>query len=126
MGDAPHRPGRPVSEATDRPQDAGRRHRRTGNPSPETRLLLGRYQGAMRAELEALLAEIAPRPPEPGLGLVQDAPKRPPIRDRIALWDLAIKLGRELGAEIDPPADDDDAEGPAPAPRSRRRRVDFG
>jgi len=108
----------------DRPQDAGRRHRRRGNPSPETAALLTAYQSAMRDELRAVLAELRGTP-EPA-GLMPDvvpALKRPSLADRMRLWDLAIKLGRELGTAIDaaPP----EADGPAPAPRARRR-VDYG
>lgn len=112
-------------EATARPQDVGRRHRRKGAPSPATRTLLGKYQDAMRAELAAVLAELAPAPPDPGLGLVEDTPKRPALEVRIRSWDLAIKLGRELGAEVDPGPSPD---GPVGQPAKRRRagRVDYG
>jgi hypothetical protein len=105
-----------------RPQDQGRRHRRKGAPSAATLSLLGDYQDAMRAELRAVLAELQPTPPAPGLGLVKEAPKRPPLRDRAGLWDLAIKLGRELGSEIDP-APPPVVVGPS---KPRRAKVDFG
>ena len=84
-----------------RPQDAGRRHARKGAPSPASAALLERYQDAMRAELGDVLGEI--RGTESPAGLL-DGPVtvRPPLKDRAALWDLAIKLGRELGASIDP------------------------
>lgn len=112
------------SEATGRPQDQGRRHRRRGTPSAATASLLADYHAAMRAELRACLGELGGAATENGLGLVPAVVVRPPLRERMALWDLAIKLGRELGSEVDatPPAGD---EGPAPA-RARRRRVDFG
>jgi hypothetical protein len=107
-----------------RPQDAGRQHRRKGAPSAATASLLARYHEAMRGDLGDILRELEPAPAEDaGLGL-DGAPliKRPPVKDRAALWDLAIKLGRELGTEIDPgPVADVTA-----APRSRRRRADFG
>jgi hypothetical protein len=108
-----------------RPQDAGRSHARKGSPSRATLSLLADYQEAMRAELRTVLRDLAPVMPPPGLGLVQDEAKRPSLADRTKLWDLAIKLGRELGTEIDPgplePA------GPAKDREPRRgRRVDYG
>ena len=107
-----------------RPQDQGRRHRRAGRPSEATRTLLTTYQQAMRDELEAVLLELRGREPEAGLleaELPPAKPVRPSLRDRQALWDLAIKLGRELGSEIDTaPAVPADAEPAAPA---RRRRL---
>jgi hypothetical protein len=113
-----------MATETARPQDEGRQHRRKGAPSAATASLLARYHEAMRGDLGAVLDELTPTPIEDaGLGL-DGAPliKRPPVKDRAALWDLAIKLGRELGTEIDP--------GPvaeaATAPRARRRRVDMG
>lgn len=112
-----------MTEEAGRPQDQERRHRAKGRPSTETRRLLAQYQAAMRDELRALLAEIEPRPPAAGLGLVNDQPKRLPVADRARLWDLAIKLGRELGSEIDPTP----LASEAPARRApRSRRIDFG
>jgi hypothetical protein len=112
-----------MTDDAGRPQDQGRRHRRVGQPSAATASLLTRYQESMRDELRGLLDEIAGQPAPAGL---LDAGKpgpvvRPQLTDRIRLWDLAIKLGRELGTEVDA--------GPlvAQAPKPRRpRRVDFG
>lgn len=113
-----------------RPQDQGRPHRKGGRPSAPTATLLARYQQAMRDELAGLLDELAPKV-DPQLTL-EGAPapaKRPPIADRVRLWDLAIKLGRELGTEVDT------TPGPSPTPNAartgpgwgrRRGRVDFG
>jgi hypothetical protein len=117
-------PPRPSNGFTsDRPQDAGRSHKRKGAPSAATRSLLTRYQDTMRAELAAVLDELAPAPPDPGLGMVPVAPKRPPIADRIKLWELGIKLGRELGSEIDSTPKAPAVVGPS---RRRRARVDYG
>lgn len=115
-----------MADDVGRAQDQGRRHRRAGKPSPETSTLLAEYQAAMRAELRTLLADLGGRVPAPGLldePGQSPAAVRPALKERIPMWDLAIKLGRELGTEVDP--------GPAPevepAPRSRRRgRIDFG
>lgn len=117
-----------MAEATDRPQDVGRRHRRKAEPSGATSTLLARYQVAMRSELGALLDELTPAPAAPGLGLVPTEAKRLSIADRSRRWDLAIKLGRELAAEIDPPAPEegDAADPAAPAKPRRRGRVDYG
>ena len=103
-----------------RPQDAGRRHARKGAPSPASAALLERYQDAMRAELNAVLDEI--RGAESPAGLL-DGPVtvRPPLRDRAALWDLAIKIGRELGASIDPTP----VPTAAPVRGGRRRKVEW-
>lgn len=91
-----------MTEAAGRLQDQGRKHRRAGRPSPATVSLLGEYQDAMRDELRELLVEIRGRPLPPGLGLTPDAPaKRPSIAERGRLWDLAVKLARELATEID-------------------------
>jgi hypothetical protein len=108
-----------------RPQDQGRRHRRKGAPSAATLSLLGDYQDAMRGELRDVLTELAGSPAP--AGLLDDAGAkrvtvRPPISDRMKLWDLAIKLGRELGSEIDPPAPPT-VVGPS---KPRRARVDYG
>ena len=86
-----------------RPQDVERPHRRTrgGTPAPETLELLERYRAAMRAELAELLVEIRPAPATTGqLELTGDvAPAaRPKLEQRRALWDLAIRLGRELSS----------------------------
>ncbi len=41
------------------------------------------------------------------------------------MWDLAIKVARELGTEVNDPGPG--ADSPAPAPRTRRRgRIDYG
>lgn len=84
----------------------------------------------MRDELAALLEAIADRPTSPQLTLDgKPAPAKPlTIEQRSRLWDLAIKLGRELAAEIDPPApaEGDAADPAAPAKPRRRARVDYG
>ena len=88
---------------TARPQDVARPHRRTrGTPQPETERLLERYRAAMRAELEDLLEEIRPAPADSGqIELGGEIPRaRPKLEERRALWDLAIKLGRELGSPM--------------------------
>lgn len=113
----------------DRPQDQGRRHRKRGDPSGATATLLGEYQEAMRAELRQLLVELRGRPPAPGLGLTGEAPAavRPALAERAKLWDLAIKLGRELGTEVDAGGQAGQAAPAAPAGGpARGRRIDFG
>lgn len=83
----------------------------------------------MRAELGDVLEEL--RPPAREIvtlldGSTLEAPPRPPIADRSRLWDLAIKLGRELGAELEAPIADPEPEAAsAPAPRRARRRIAF-
>jgi hypothetical protein len=107
-----------------RPQDEGRVHRRKGAPSAATLSLLADYQDAMRTELRAVLDELAGQPAP--AGLLPDAAKvrvRPSIGDRMKLWDLGIKLGRELGSEIDPPTPPV-VQGPGRARRSPK--VDYG
>lgn len=76
----------------------------------------------MRTELQAILASLAAKQ----AGLMPDLPEAfaialdDPKRDR--LWDRAVKLARELGAEVDltPPAPE------APGARRRSRKIDFG
>jgi hypothetical protein len=110
----------------DRPQDQGRRHRKRGQPSAATVSLLEAYQDAMRRELRELLTELEGTPQAPGQlldGSPAPAVKRPSLRDRAGMWDLAMKIGRELGSQVDqppPPAPDGKPTGP------RRGRVDFG
>lgn len=83
----------------DRPQDVGRVHaRRAGELAPETAEVLERYRAAMRAELEDVLGEIRPATGQLELG---GSVTRPPLELRRDLWDLAIKLGRELGRGAD-------------------------
>ena len=91
--------------AGDRPQDVGRRHRRRAAPTVETEEILERYRAEMRRELADLLDEI--RPATGQLTLDGGSVARPPLERRRALWDLAVKIGRELGAAPDPiaPAD---------------------
>jgi hypothetical protein len=106
-----------VSEETARPQDLGRPHRRARpGPTPETARILERYRAAMRAELERLLEEIGARRP----GLLPDVPGELviPPPERAKLWELAIKLGRELGA----PGLAELEEEPAPASTSTSPR----
>ena len=62
--------------------------------------LLDRYRAALRAELGETLDELRPTAPA-GLGLVP--PGKPGLTDRLKLWDLALKLARELGADADLP-----------------------
>jgi hypothetical protein len=110
-----------------RPQDQGRRHTRKGAPSTATSTLLGEYQAAMRAELRAVLGELQGSGGEQ-LGLDgQPIIKRPALEARVRLWDLAIKLGRELGTEVDvTPAPADQAAAVAELRPRRRGRVAYG
>lgn len=81
----------------------------------------------MRTELRACLGELAGAPAPPGL-LPEDGPpviNRPSLKDRTALWDLAIKIGRELGTAVDVAPATTDAEPTARRPRSRKR-IDYG
>jgi hypothetical protein len=115
-----------VTDEVGRAQDQSRRHRRKGAPSTETATLLAQSQAAMRAELRTLLVDLGGKLPDPGLGL-GGPPElvRPPLKERIPMWDLAIKLGRELGTEVDesPPIETRNPESPT---RRRRGKVDFG
>lgn len=97
-----------------RPQDVGRSHKRRGLPSPESLALLERYRAALRAELGETLAELRPDAAGEGLGLVARA--KPALPQRLKLWDLALKLARELGADTDLPPRPTD---PAPAGATR-------
>lgn len=107
----------------DRPQDVGRRHVRRPRRGDADRALVERYQAAMRRELEDCLTELEGTPQPDGLhGPVP--PKRPDVAGRSRIWDLAMKLGRELGAAIDPDPLPDGP--PAPAKRKVRGRVDYG
>jgi hypothetical protein len=95
-----------VGEETDRPQDAGRPHRRVSIPEPETARILEAYRDAMRAELEETLGDIRP---DAGQLTIGGGVARPELAERVKLWDLAIKLARELGRDPvlelgDPPA----------------------
>jgi len=124
-----------VSEESARPQDLGRAHRRTRpGMAPETAEVLERYRGAMRAELGDCLIEL--RPEREQLTLTGGAERiRPALAERVKLWDLAIKLGRELGApgsgelEEEPPASSSatSSSRPARAPRiSAKERRSLG
>jgi hypothetical protein len=98
-----------------RPQDVGRRRtRRPAPPAPETLEILERYRAAMRRELRRTLDSIETLPSEPAT-------------ERAKRWDLAIKLGRELGARDHVPEQERAARPatPARAPRlsARERRA---
>lgn len=116
---------------TSDPSGPRRVHRRKGAPSAATRSLLADYQGAMRDELRGLLADLAPKAPAGQLDIMgQPLPaRRHPLGERSKMWDLAIRLGRELGAELDQaPAAEDGAPAAGPLvgrPRARSR-VDWG
>lgn len=103
----------------DRPQDVGRSHKRRGAPAVETEALLERYRAAMRSELSDLLEEI-----RPGAGqlTIDGAVDRPTLEKRRALWDLAIKLGRELAGAPEPMIGAPGGSEPAPTPDRRRAR----
>jgi hypothetical protein len=103
----------------DRPQDVGRSHHRQGGPSVETEELLERYRSAMRSELDDLLEEIRPAS---GQLTIDGAPARPSLDGRRALWDLAIKLGRELAAAPEPIVGAPGGSEPAATPARRRAR----
>jgi hypothetical protein len=79
--------------AGDRPQDVGRSHHRAGELAPETSEVLERYRAVMRLDLAELLGELRP---ETGQLTIAGDVERPSLEKRRALWDLAIKLGREL------------------------------
>ena len=109
----------------DRPQDVGRSHERKRKGGEDDPLLV-RYQATMRAELGDLLDSLAPIEQDEGLGLVKMPPKRPPLSERTKIWDLAIKLGKELGSAIDPRPMDAPLtpEGGRSKPRARRVAYD--
>jgi hypothetical protein len=87
------------------------------------------YRAAMREELGEVLEEL--RPSREQLTMLGDVERlKPALAERLKLWDLAIKLGRELGSgEVDraaPPgalgAPPIDARTPAPRLSARQRR----
>lgn len=106
---------------------AGKSHKRRGRPSSETASLLAEYQAAMRDELRACLEELQGSDPPPGLALdgKPAAKERPKLDVRMRLWDLAIKVGRELGTAVDATPATAGAEPAAARPRSRKR-IDYG
>jgi len=108
-----------ADEENARPQDVGRSHKRRRIPSAESLALLERYRAALRAELGETLAELRPTDPE-GLGLVPSA--KPALSHRLKLWDLALKLARELGGDTDPPPRPYDAT-PPDATRGRAPKL---
>ena len=111
-----------MSEETARPQDLGRSHHRSSTtPAPETVAVLDRYRAAMRLELDAVLEELRARRP----GLLPDVPGElvVPRAERLRLWDLAIKLGRELAGPSPGGDPSEDVTGPdrdSPVTGSRR------
>lgn len=107
-----------MSEDNARPQDLGRPHkRRAPGPPPETVAILEAYRGAMRAELGDVLLEL--RPEREQLTITGGAERiRPALAERLKLWDLAIKLGRELNAPGDHALDEEPL---APTSDSRKQ-----
>jgi len=101
-----------MPEASDRPQDAGRRHARRGIPSAATLELLERYRQALRDELGETLTELRP----------SSSRSKPALASRLKLWDLALKLARELGSgsDVAPPAP---VAAPSDATRGRAPRL---
>lgn len=83
----------------------------------------------MRDELRACLVELKGSVAETGLldseFTTSEVRTRPNLTDRQRLWDLAIKIGRELGSAVD--ADPVPLAETAAGPKPRRRRaVDYG
>jgi hypothetical protein len=114
-----------VSEDTDRPQDAGRKHARTRPRPAAARGLLERWHEALRVELDAVIVELAGRPAPVGLmdTVIDPVIERPSLARRRELVDLGAKVAAALGAGVDPLP----PPGPAGAsPRRSRRRPDFG
>lgn len=80
----------------------------------------------MRAELGGLLDALEPPGVSDQLGLDGKPAPQPalPLTERARIWDLAIRLGRELGTAIDAHPE---PTGPAvPSRPARRGRVDYG
>jgi hypothetical protein len=82
-------------------QDIGRRHRKQRRLNAAGTSLLADYQAVMRAELRRLLRDIRGE----FKGLPENAPPDSllPIDERAKRWNLAIKLAKELGPDIDKP-----------------------
>jgi hypothetical protein len=111
-----------VEGENDRPQDVGRRHRRKAAPGAATTALLDRYQEALRAELAWILDVLKPQD-----GLVGTAVREGSVAERTRRWDLAMKIARELGGEIDPGPDPGAADPLGDTrPPARRGKVDYG
>jgi hypothetical protein len=104
-----------------------RSHQRKGSPTPATASLLERWQAALRAELGAILAELAPVAPPPGLldgaGLPPAPPKRPDLATRARLIALGVQVAHELGTELDQSERAWEGQPERPRPRGR---VDYG
>ena len=85
----------------DRPQDVGRKHRKQRRLNAQDTSILATYQAVMRAELRRLLRDIRGE----FKSLPENAPPESllPIDERAKRWNLAIKLAKELGADIDKP-----------------------
>lgn len=101
-----------------RQQDRGRRRTTRTSVHANDRALIERYEATMRLELSDLLTSLQPVPQDQGLGMVAVPDKRPPLSERTKIWDLAIKLGRELGSAIEP---DPLPEPPTSRPRKPRK-----
>lgn len=114
-----------MSTDSDRPQDVGRRHARRKREG-DGDALVERYYATMRSELAELLDSLAPVPGDQGLGLVKMPDKRLSLAERTKVWDLAIKLGRELGSRIDPTPGPIAGQTPARRPPPPRGKVDYG
>jgi hypothetical protein len=84
---------------TRRPQDVGRSHKRKRLRLAETEGLLAEYQSLMRAEMARLLRDIR--------GDFQGKPENAPddkllsLSERAKRWEIAHRLARELGAQIE-------------------------
>jgi hypothetical protein len=89
-----------------RPQDVERKHVRRAKPSRATQDLLGRYQAQMRYDLDMLVRMLR-----------SDTLA---VAEREKFGNLAIKLARELGSEVEGPKH------PAKVmPLATRREVEF-
>jgi hypothetical protein len=83
----------------------------------------------MRDELRDVLRELKGSVAPTGLldteFTTSEVVTRPSLTERMKLWDLAIKVGRELGTEVDGSVATAGAQPSAPRKRSRAR-IDFG
>jgi len=85
----------------DRPQDVGRKHRKQRRFNAQDTNILADYHNVMRAELRRLLRDIRGE----FKGMPENAPPGSllPLSERAKRWNLAFKLAKELGADIDKP-----------------------
>lgn len=119
--------GHMSTETNGRAQDQARPHTRKRRPTVADVTLIESYRDALRSEIRSCLAELRPiRTGQQTIDGTADT-KRPNLEKRGALIRLMALCVKELGTDVDEPANGSGADAPTPSAGTagRRGRIAF-